>query len=108
MDRIANTLDVLDSIKAIGRRVDIKLDSVKVKAEAIRRGGTIREIQRLAGLPADTNFMAEVSSGQAERKNLLAGKVIETERLRQEVKRKKSSAEREIDILGNELRRARL
>ena len=108
MEKVTNTKDVLDSIRAGKRLLDIKIADVKSEAERIRRGVTVREVKRSLPLPPETNFMRDVTSKQSERKNFLSNKRAETERLCQDVKRQKSSTEREIERLANELRRARL
>lgn len=108
MEKVTSTKAVLDSIKTAKRMLDIKIADVKSEAERIRRGVTVREIRRLTNLPPETNFMRAVTSKQAERKNFLSSKQAETKQLCQDVKRQKFSTEREIERLGNELRRARL
>ena len=106
MGTIANTRDVLDAILEDTRRYKSKLDWEKNEAEPSRRNGTLREVQRPKG-SEDTIFMRGISTKQAEKKNFISNKVAETERLRQEVKRKKSATERAIKELADELRRTR-
>ena len=108
MNKVTDTKDVLDAIKVAKVLIESQIDNVKIEAERIRRGGIIRELNRLSNLPPETNFMRDVSTKQSERKNFLSYKRAETERLCQDVKRQKSSTEREIERLANELRRARL
>lgn len=108
MEKVTNTKDVLDSIRAGKQMLDIKIADVKREAERIRRGVTVREVKRSLPLPTETDFMRDITLKQAERKNFLSSKRTETERLCQDVKRQKSSTEREIARLDNELRRARL
>ena len=108
MEKVTNTKAVLDSIKTAKRLLDIKIADVKREAERIRRGVTVREVKRSLPLPKETAFMRGVTSKQTERRNFLSSKRAETEQLCQDVKRQKSSTEREIERLDNELRRARL
>lgn len=108
MNEITNTKDVLDSIKVAKVLIESQIDLVRNEAELIRRGVTVREFKRSLTLPTETPFMRNVSTNQTERKNFLSSKRAETERLCQDVKRQKSSTDRAIDKLGNELRRARL
>ncbi len=107
MGTIANTRDVLDAILEDTRRYKSKLDWEKNDAEPSRRNGTLREIQRPKDLQ-DTIFMCGISTKQADKKIFISNKVEETERLRQEVKRKKSATARAIKEFADELRRARL
>jgi len=108
MNKVTNTKAVLDSIKTGKQLLDIKIADVKSEAERIRRGVTVRELKRSLPLPTETNFMRGVSTKQTERKNFLSSKRAETEQLCQDVKRKKSSTDREFERLDNELRRERL
>ena len=107
MGTIANTRDVLDAILEDARRYKSKLDWAKAEAEPSRRNGTLREVQRPNDFQ-DTIFMRGISTKQAEKKTFISNKVAETERLRQEVKHKKSATERAIKELADELRRTRL
>lgn len=107
MGKIANTRDVLDAILDDARRYKSKLDWAKAEADPSRRVEILREIQRPKDLE-DTIFMRGISTKQAEKKTFISNKIAETERLRQEVKRKKSATERAIKEFADELRRARL
>ena len=107
MGTIANTRDVLDAILDDTRRYKSKLDQVKAEAEPSCRNGTLREIQKPKDLQ-ETIFMRGISTKQTEKKTFISNKVAETERLRQEVKHKKSATERAIKDFADELRRTRL
>ena len=106
-DKITSARAVLDELKANKQRLDAKFAEVNREVERFKRGETLRAIRRPNNLPPETNFMRDVAARQVARRNLLASKCAETERLRQEVKLAKDATERTIDALANEIRRAR-
>lgn len=102
--RPSSTKEVLEATTADARRYKSKIDDVKSKAESIKRGGKLRELQRPQDLQ-ETVFLRGVGTLQAEREKFLADKSNEVEKLRQEVKRKKSAAEPAIEKFRDELKR---
>lgn len=104
VSRPSSTKEVLEEISADMRRYKSKIDDVKAEVELSKCGGKLRELQRPQDLQ-ETVFLRGVGTLQAEREKFLADKSNEVEKLRQEVKRKKSAAESAIEKFRDELKR---
>ena len=104
ISRPSSTKEVLDATAADMRRYKSKIDDVKSEVELNKRGGKLSELQRPQDLQ-ETVFMHGVGTRQTEREKFLADKSKEVEKLRQEVKQKKSAAELMIEKFCDELKR---
>lgn len=104
VSRPSSTKEVLKAIKADTQLYESKIDGVKSEAELNKRGGKLSELQRPQDLQ-ETVFMHGVGTRQTEREKFLADKSKEFEKLRQEVKQKKSAAELMIEKFCDELKR---
>ena len=104
ISRPSSTKEVLEEISADMRRYKSKIDDVKAEVESNKCGGKLEELQRPQDLQ-ETILMHGVGTRQTEREKFLVDKLKEVEKLRQEVKQKKSATERAIEKFYDELKR---